>query len=288
MEKRATIYRIGYNRLVNYFKHLIQSGFKTVSFAVGFLMAVFVSTNCLAGPGYSSGMAAYMKGDFELAQEFWLQASQHKDAKAMFNLGLLHSNAKIANASPDKADRWFKLAGKNGYAAADYHYAKQLIVRGAASAEVATYLQRAATNGSFPAKELLGINSEVAVNEVAQQANSTSAKRAFTTTNDYLTEDWLRTRNSSTWTIQMLAFADETKVRNFIAEHNLRQDAAYFKEQTNNGVLYKLVYGIYDSKEHADKARNGLSSTLRQHGPWLRSMASVKRIIQQMAGQVSQ
>ena len=284
MEKRATIYRIGYNRLVDDFKHLMQSGFKTASFVVGFLIAVFVSTSCLAGSEYSSGMAAYMKGDFESAQEFWLQASQHKDAKAMFNLGLLHSKAKIANASPAKADRWFKLAGENGYGAADYHYAKQLIARGASSTEVATYLQRAATNGSFPAQKLLGISADA----IAQRATP-GANNAFSaTTIDYLTEDWLSAQNSSEWTIQMLAFADETKVRDFIAEHNLRQDAAYFKEQTNNGVLYKLVYGIYDSKEHADRARKGLSSTLRQHGPWLRSMASVKAIIRKMSRQVSQ
>ena len=269
------------------FQSITYRRFKTVSFAVGFLIVGLSSAICVAESAYSDGMSAYMDGDFESAQQFWLQASEHNDAKAMFNLGLLHSSSKIANASQAKADRWFKLAGQNGYAAADYHYANLLKVRGAPDSEVRTYLQRAATNGSFPAKKLLGLDTDIVARAVAPQANIISTKITSAAANDYLTEDWLSTRNSSAWTIQMLAFSDEAKVRGFIAEHKLEQNAAYFKEQTNSGVLYKLVYGIYDTKELADKARNRLSSALRQHGPWLRSMASVKKIIRKMSSQVS-
>ena len=228
-----------------------------------------------------------MDGDFESAQQFWLQASKKNDAKAMFNLGLLHSDSKIGSASQATAVRWFKLAGQNGYAAADYHYAKLLMARGASNTEVDIYLQRAAANGSFSAKKLLGISNDIVARRIAPQINIRPTITAAPAASGYLTEDWLSSQRSSGWTIQMLAFQDEAKVKDFISQHKLNQRAAYFREQTSNGVLYKLVYGIYDSKELANGARKRLSSTLRQHGPWLRSMASVKAIIQKMREQAS-
>ena len=95
----------------------------------------------------------------------------------------------------------------------------------------------------------------------------------------YLREDWISAQNSGGWTIQILAFNELDKVRSFIDQNQLHRSAAYFVERGDGAVLYKLIYGSYASKEQADAARAALKPALRQHGPWLRSIASVQAAI---------
>lgn len=243
---------------------------------------------------YSDGLSAYIQGNFELAQVLWLKAAKENNARAMFNLGLLHDQRKISNADSDKAERWFKIAGKNGYAAADYYYANRLTEQGAPKAEIIVYLKRAVANGSFPASAMLAeLDAGESVSQIARTrrenlpADTSLAAEADNKNRDeeqarierYLTEPWIASKAADTWTIQLLAFEDQAKVRKFIDDHQLHRSAAYFVERTSQGVLYKLVYGAYDSKERADSARNALSSELREHGPWLRQMSSIQSII---------
>jgi len=243
---------------------------------------------------YREGLMAYMDGDYESAQAFWVKAAKNNDAKSMFNLGLLHEQSKITNADSDKAERWFKLAGQNGYAAADFHYANQLLKRKAPSSEVLLYLQRAVQNGSHPAKALLVKVSggKVDPEQIIQATSPELVKADITGDLDknigdletarierYLTEKWINAKSSSSWTIQLLAFEDQAKVRQFIDDHGLHHSAAYFAERNSSGALYKLVYGAYSSKELADEARKALSADLREYGPWLRSIDSVQAII---------
>ena len=94
-------------------------------------------------------------------------------------------------------------------------------------------------------------------------------------------ESWLLGQSSDFWTIQMLAFSDESKVRGFIDQHSLHQNAAYFVESKDGASVYKLVYGAYISKERADRARSALSPALKKHGPWLRELNAVQTIIRQ-------
>ena len=78
---------------------------------------------------YSEGMRAYMAGDYELAQRHWLRAAERKDSKSMFNLGFLHEQRLIRGANANKAENWYRLAGQNGYPAAEYHLAQLLIAK---------------------------------------------------------------------------------------------------------------------------------------------------------------
>ncbi|MEM7360574.1 MAG: SPOR domain-containing protein [Pseudomonadota bacterium] len=256
---------------------------------------LLTQTSLSPASNYSDGLSAYIKGNYELAQVLWLKAAKENNARAMFNLGLLHDQRKITNADPEKAERWFKIAGKNGYAAADYYYANRLTDRGAPKSEIIVYLRRAVTNGSYPAgamlaeldagesvsqiarerRENLSADTSLAVAEADNQNRSDEPARI----ERYLTESWIASKAADNWTIQLLAFEDQAKVRKFIDDHQLQRSAAYFVERTNQGVLYKLVYGAYETKEQADQARNALSPALREHGPWLRPMSSIQSII---------
>ena len=252
-------------------------------------------------PDYSAGMSAYMGNDFEAAQAFWQRAAAVNDGRAMFNLGLLHERQRIAGASPELADQWFKRAGDAGYAAADYHLALRLQARGQIS-EANNLLRRAADAGFILAQEQLGIDpsSTIASNSKASSvnierepdrptttdaiANTTTANTSATNTKAnrvYNRESWILQQSDNDWTIQMLAFSDEAKVRNFIDDHGLYRNAAYFAERRGDAVIYKLIYGAYPNKAAADSARSGFTASLREHGPWLRPIKAIQTVINQ-------
>jgi len=245
---------------------------------------------------YSDGMKAYMDGNFELAQILWLKGAKESDAKAMFNLGLLHEQGKIANAESAKADNWYRLAGKHGYSPADFHLANRKLQSDSEAdrQEAESLLQRAAARKFVPAIKLLGKfrnrgNNEPVVIDLDTRIDESledsvviggGAVSQEIRIERYLTEVWIKSKSASNWTIQMLAFQDQSKVREFIDQHQLQKSAAYFIEKNDSGVFYKLIYGSFDSKQQADLAREQLSDELKQYGPWLRTMASVHKVIE--------
>jgi hypothetical protein len=255
---------------------------RLVCLMLAFLMLA-MSTRASANEDYSAGMSAYMEGDFERAQIFWVKAARDNSAKAMFNLGLLHDERKIQKADKIKADRWFKLAGLNGYGAADLYYAIRQAKSGESSDKLMELIDRAAQNGSFPAKKILlqtkAGNDISSILRSKYVISSAPNKVVSKDPSQYRNEFWIKSQASSAWTIQMLAFQDLDKVREFIDQHGLHDQAAYFSEKTSKGLLYKLVYGVYSGKQSADEARDAMSPALREHRPWLRSMASVKAVI---------
>lgn len=236
------------------------------------------SGSVFADQDYSAGLSAFIGGDYELAQAHWIKSAKNENYRAMFNLGLLHDQEKIANAEPEKAQRWFQLAGKGGYAAADYHHATRLIEKNADPQQIQALLERAARNGYHPAKAKLGsmTGKQLAVtpsNAAVQPVADATVRSA------YLGKTWLMEQSNTDWTIQLLAFQDEAKVQEFIDTHRLHDQAAYFVDASDSEVLFKLVYGSFVSKEAADQARGKLTPALQEYGPWLRTLASVKNLI---------
>lgn len=238
---------------------------------------------------YRAGLKAYLNNDYDAAKLHWLEGAKKNDPKAMFNLGLLHEQKKISDADVVKADKWYRLAGKNGYPAADYHSANLLRAQEGQSDKVKSLLERAASNGYAPARQALGLTVLSATPAVTKIAETTSTKLVNNESEStpqqnnanaqYLDEAWIKAQNTTQWTIQMLAFEELTKVKTFIDEHELNRNAAYFTERTDKGVLYKLIYGSYSSKEQADQARQSLSSDLKEYGPWLRPIKGVQALL---------
>lgn len=221
---------------------------------------------------YRDGLQAYLDGDYLLAQSSWLQGAQAKHAKSMFNLGLLHQQGKLLDADPVKAEKWFRLAAKNGYVAANYHLAMWLKQRGASAAQVQGLVEAAAKQGFAPARG----NSS---NAVATNLPSADLSAAPLSAAKYKSEAYIKRLAPQSWTIQMLAFEQRSKVIDFIDSNGIHQQAAYFAEANNDGTLFKLIYGNYKSKAQAEKARDALPKSMMKHGPWLRSIAGVQSII---------
>lgn len=237
---------------------------------------------------YSQGLEAYIVGDYLRAQSHWVEAAKLKHARAMFNLGLLHQQQRVPGASEAKAKRWFELAGQAGYAAADYHHGLMLLAESnsAAQAEGRKYLRRAAKAGYDPARQRLKKMPQHGQLESSPEVTvaRTSSSAPLGTDPDasqprYLSESWLVQRASTGWTIQLLAFTELEKVKEFVDAHRLHQHAAYFAESAADQTLYKLVYGAYDTKSEAAAAREELKPALQEYGPWLRSLQSVQTAI---------
>lgn len=230
--------------------------------------------NAMANSNYSEGLQAYLDGNYELAQAMWLKAAQNNHARSMFNLGLLHQQNKIERAEDEKAEQWFSLAAKNGYVPANYHLAQWLREKGGNAQRIRALEQQSAAAG-YPATRARAIAGAPKTSP-ARNADGTSS-----TTEPYQRESWIQGLPPTQWTIQMLAFKEKSKVHQFIDEHDLHRRAAYFKEASNDGVLYKLIYGAYGSKEQAELARQNLSGNLKEYGPWLRPVANIQSVIAQ-------
>ena len=228
---------------------------------------VFLVGTTFAHADYQQGLDAYMQGDFSRAQLLWRDASkQEKDARSMFNLGLLHQFDKVADASPEKADRWFQLAAEHGYIPAAHHLGVQMLTdrRGDGLA----WIQKASDQGYLPAQRYLAKLNGVSVSGLS--ATKSKPLRS---------ESWISKQPSEQWTIQLLAFNELPKVEAFVAEHDLHQRVAFFREPSRGVMFFKLVYGSYSSKDAALEARDSLPPNLKSHGPWLRSIADVKSAI---------
>ena len=273
--------------MINKKKSCFKFGLAKLTFLLFVLLcAQLTFANGQIDNEYSQGMRAYMDGDFERSQVYWLNAAKKNHAKSMFNIGLLHQQDKISDADIEKAETWFRLAGKHGYVAADFHLAKLKMAEGSLvetdSEYVLALLERAAGNGFAPAQELFveltGTESKKSV--LKGQLNGQARDNNLTSTESiYLTEEWIANKRPTNWTIQILAFKDQSKVHEFIDRHGLNDLASYFIETSESGVFYKLIYGSYQSKEDAEQARDNLSVELKEHGPWLRTIASVQALI---------
>ena len=220
---------------------------------------------------YSDGFRAYINGDYQQARKHWRQAADKNDAKSMFNLGLLHEQSKLPDADYQQAEHWFRRAAENGYVAADYHLAQRMLERGGSDDEAIALIKSAAKQGYAPAQRYLSGGSN---NTVVTASSSTGSNKTVV----YQTESWINRQRANYWTIQLLAFRERSKVHEFIQEHGLQSDAAYFVERNNGEVFYKLVYGAFSSKDKASFARQNLSGDLREFGPWLRTISSVHAI----------
>jgi len=258
--------------------------FKRLGFlsAVG-LVVVFLSNvayaqeNLLENADYSKGLAAYLDEDYQSARAHWLNAAKQNDAKSMFNLGLLHERKLISNPEQQKADKWYRLAGKLGYGVADYHLALLLLSRGDTQ-QAQSLLVRSTNSGFALAKEQLE-KMNVSVADLVNTVSTPTVASSRDSNGSYLTEDWISQRKPTSWTIQMLAFKDLNKVHDFIQQNKIQDKAAYFIETSGDGVYYKLIYGVYNTKQQANQARQSLSSDLKQFGPWLRTIASVQAVM---------
>ncbi len=226
---------------------------------------------------YQQGLDAYLKGDFQNAQDLWKQAAQGEDARSMFNLGLLHQQEKISDASLEQAIKWYERAVEHGYLPAAYHLGALMIEQG--SGDGLRWVEKASQEGYLPAQRYLARTGVLTTDVASAVPRESSSDVSQANKPSIRSEAWITKQQSNGWTIQLRAFKELSEVEAFVAEHNLYQSAAFFREASRDVVFYKVMYGYYVSKDAAEKAREALSSELQSHGPWLRRIEEVKASI---------
>jgi clan AA aspartic protease (TIGR02281 family) len=81
------------------------------------MLAVCFAGSAAAGP-FEDGVAAYRKGDYATALRLWRPLAEQGDARAQFNLGIMHYNGKGVAQDYAAATRWYRKAAEQGHAAA--------------------------------------------------------------------------------------------------------------------------------------------------------------------------
>jgi len=133
---------------------------------------------------------------------------------------------------------------------------------------------------STPAKT--AIPSNAAVIKKKSAATNTADQKA-----EILRENWLLEQNPRHYTIQILAVRQEKPLLEFIKETQLnnRGRVAYFRSKLKGKDWYRLLYGVYPSKNGAESALNNLPSNILQLSPWIRRIAPIQRAIRENVSQ---
>jgi DamX protein len=89
-------------------------------------------------------------------------------------------------------------------------------------------------------------------------------------------ESWILSQHSRHYTLQIVAGENLKTIEEFIAEHKLHNNIAFYRSVRKNKPWYGLIYGVYTHKQAATTAIKQLPKNLQRLKPWVRSINSVK------------
>ena len=92
-------------------------------------------------------------------------------------------------------------------------------------------------------------------------------------------EGWVLNQNSRHYTLQIVAGESLKTIEEFIGEHKLYNNIAFYRGVRKNKPWYGLIYGVYSHKQAAVSAIDQLPTRLQRLKPWVRSMSSVQNDI---------
>jgi len=92
-------------------------------------------------------------------------------------------------------------------------------------------------------------------------------------------ESWVLNQDSKHYTLQIVAGESLKTIEEFIGEHKLFNNIAFYRSVRKNKPWYGLIYGVYPHKQAAISAINQLPQKLQRLNPWVRSISSIKKDI---------
>ncbi|MDP1574010.1 MAG: SPOR domain-containing protein [Coxiellaceae bacterium] len=84
-------------------------------------------------------------------------------------------------------------------------------------------------------------------------------------------------KNKKGYTLQLLASAKSSDIKNYIAAHHLGSKAESYRTEYEGKSWYMLTYGHYNTEHDARLALQGLPATLQHHQPWVKSMVTIEK-----------
>ena len=122
-----------------------------------FLFSLCVTLNSSAD--YIDGQRAYASGDYGVAILEWTQVAEDGNARAQYNLGWMHANAKGTVQDFKEAIKWYTKSAEQGNVNAQYNLGN-LYLRGQGATQndklAFSWFIKAAEQGDAPAQYNLG------------------------------------------------------------------------------------------------------------------------------------
>jgi DamX protein len=94
-------------------------------------------------------------------------------------------------------------------------------------------------------------------------------------------EKWLLSQDPASYTIQIMGVFNEPSLLDFIIKNQLleQSEIAYYETTFQGKPWYQLLYGLYPTKQAAEKAAAELPENIRRAGPWIRKMSTIQQAI---------
>lgn len=93
-------------------------------------------------------------------------------------------------------------------------------------------------------------------------------------------ENWIMTQEPYLYTIQVMAAKEEDSINRFLKlNKNNKNEIAYYKMYSKDGIWFKFISGKYKTFENAKKASLDLPEGLKKLSPWPRLFASIQKDI---------
>lgn len=89
-------------------------------------------------------------------------------------------------------------------------------------------------------------------------------------------ETWVLSQNYRHYTLQIVAGENLKTIEEFIGEHKLYNNIAFYRSVRKSKPWYGLIYGVYPHKQAATSAISRMSKKLQRLKPWVRSIGSIQ------------
>lgn len=94
--------------------------------------------------------------------------------------------------------------------------------------------------------------------------------------------NWILSQGPNHYTLQVVAGENIETIDDFIKQHQLRDNIAFYHTLRKDKDWYGLVYGMYENKELAKAAVNQLQPSLKRLNPWIRSLGGIQTDIHKL------
>jgi len=108
---------------------------------------------------WDDGVAAYAAGDYATAYREWFLIAERGDAKAQYNLGVIHANGKGVPKNYAEAVKWYRKAAEYGHAGAQFGLGSGYFLgRGVPEDYIKAYMWLLLANGQGHEKAVKGLD----------------------------------------------------------------------------------------------------------------------------------
>lgn len=214
----------------------------------------------------------------EHSQKLLQQAADRGDPLAQYNLGN-HFNRAGPARDPRQAVIWWERAAQQGLVLAQHNLGSLYTLGNGIERDLEKaryWYTRAAENGSERSAEALRqIEPSIAV--FAGKREPQADRRLDTPSLRTITASWMDERSSRGATLQLVAMRSREDVERLAAAHRWQRPLLLYRVLSGGKELWGLGYGIFDDTRSAKAALPELPASLREGGPWPRTLKDIRK-----------